>query len=122
MIGPSFYGCEVHPKFHNLKPLKCQSLSNILEPHGTDVLSSNPISYCHISLSLVSRGFSITTNHTFALRHVECHILLILTLILLLMPLVELSYVVFECTLLVYTGFQGGRWAKVQNHLGLICV
>ena len=56
MVGPSFYGYEGHHEFRNLKSLQCHSLSNILELHGTDVLSSNLTSYCHISLPYIT-GF-----------------------------------------------------------------
>jgi hypothetical protein len=70
MVGPPFMVMKdtLNSVISNL--CNVNSLSDIVEPHETDVLRSNPTSYCHISLPYIT-GFSITANHTLALHHVS---------------------------------------------------
>ena len=74
----------VHPKLRNINP------------HGPDVRSSNLTPCCHISFSYILKFFinanysrsQPTLLHWAMCQHVECHLLILFSL-LLLMPLVE---------------------------------
>ena len=81
----------IHPKLHNIN-LHNITLSNIPIPLETDVRSSNITPYCHISLPC-NTNFVINASHQRSqpshcamCQYVECHILLLL---LLLISLVE---------------------------------
>jgi hypothetical protein len=86
----------IHPKPRNIN-LHNVIHSNNLKPYGTDVHGSNLTPYCHSSLPYITK-FVINVNyqrsqptpsHCVMCQHVECHLPILILILLLFMPPVE---------------------------------